>query len=230
MVRLRNSFGLSFLAVAVWALLTPSVFAQDAPTAEAETKVKADATPAGSAASATIAPVAKPEEKHDTSVPLSPKPDLAVWSFITFLVFLTVLRKFAWSPLIGALDQREHKMKQALADAESARHKAEAMLAEHAKKLAKVQDEVKEILAEARRDAEHTKQDIVATANKEAEVTRKRAVEDIEHARDLAMKELFDFVSSNVIGATEHVLGRALSDDDQNRLVQEALNQMGSKT
>lgn len=104
------------------------------------------------------------------------------------------------------------------------------MLAEHAKKLDKVQDEVKEILAEARRDAEHTKQDIVATANKEAEATRKRAVEDIEHARDLAMKELFDFVSSNVIGATENVLGRALSDDDQKRLVQDALNQIGSKT
>ena len=121
-------------------------------------------------------------------------------------------------------------MKQVLADAESARVKAEGMLAEHAKKLDQVQDEVKAILAEARRDAEHTKSEIVAAANKEAEATRKRAVEDIEHARDLAVKELFDFVSSNVIGATEHVLGRALSNDDQSRLVQEALSQMGSKT
>ncbi len=229
MVRLRNSSGLSFLAVAVWALLAPSVFAQDASTATAGAKTNAEAAPVTSPAT-TSAPAAKAEEKHDTSVPLSAKPDLAVWSFITFLVFLAVLRKFAWSPLIGALDQREHKMKQALADAESARIKAEAMLADHAKKLEKVQDEVKEILAEARRDAEHTRQEIVATANKEAEATRKRAVEDIEHARDLAVKELFDFVSSNVISATEHVLGRALSDGDQNRLVQEALNQMGSKT
>lgn len=229
MVRLRNSFGLSFLAVAVWALLAPSAFAQDASTASAEAKPNAEAAPVTSPAPTSV-PAAKAEEKHDTSVPLGPKPDLAVWSFITFLVFLVVLRKFAWSPLIGALDQREHRMKQALADAESSRIKAEAMLAEHAKKLEKVQDEVKEILAEARRDAEHTKHDIVATANKEAEATRKRAVEDIEHARDLAMKELFDFVSSNVIGATEHVLGRALTDGDQTRLVQEALNQMGSKT
>ena len=156
--------------------------------------------------------------------------DLAIWSLVTFVVYLIVLKKAAWGPLIQGLDQREAKMKQQIADAESARVKAEAMLAEHAKKLDKVQDEVKEILAEARRDAEHTKQDIVAVANKEAEATRKRAVEDIEHARDLAMKELFDFVSSNVIGATENVLGRALSDDDQKRLVQDALNQIGSKT
>ena len=156
--------------------------------------------------------------------------DLAVWSLVTFVVYILVLKKAAWGPLIQGLDTRESRMKQQIADAEAARVNSEQMLVEHAKKLDKVQDEVKEILAEARRDAEHTKQDIVATANKEAEATRKRAVEDIEHARDLAVKELFDFVSSNVIGATEHVLGRALSGDDQNRLVQEALNQMGSKT
>ncbi|GDY07586.1 MAG: ATP synthase F0 subunit B [Planctomycetota bacterium] len=156
--------------------------------------------------------------------------DLAIWSLVTFVVYILVLKKAAWGPLIQGLDTRESRMKQQIADAEAARVKAEQMLAEHAKKLDKVQDEVKEILAEARRDAEHTKQDIVATANKEAEATRKRAVEDIEHARDLAMKELFDFVSSNVIGATENVLGRALSDDDQKRLVQDALNQIGSKT
>ena len=156
--------------------------------------------------------------------------DLAIWSLVTFVVYLVVLKKAAWGPLIQGLDQREAKMKQQIADAEAARVKAEQMLADHAKKLDNVQNEVKEILAEARRDAEHTKQDIVAAANKEAEATRKRAVEDIEHARDVAMKELFDFVSSNVIGATEHVLGRALSDDDQKRLVQDALNQMGSKT
>ncbi len=182
-----------------------------------------------------IAPAFASDAGHDEAhaapgAPLGFKGDLAIWSLVTFIVYITVLKKAAWGPLIQGLDTREGRMKQQLADAEAARVKAEAMLAEHAKKLEKVQDEVKEILAEARRDADHTKQDIVATANKEAEATRKRAVEDIEHARDLAMKELFDFVSSNVIGATEHVLGRALSGDDQNRLVQEALNQMGSKT
>lgn len=182
-----------------------------------------------------VAPAFASDTGHDEAhaapgAPLGFKGDLAIWSLVTFVVYITVLKKAAWGPLIQGLDTRENRMKQQLADAEAARVKAEAMLAEHAKKLDKVQDEVKEILAEARRDAEHTKQDIVATANKEAEATRKRAVEDIERARDVAMKELFDFVSSNVIGATEHVLGRTLSSDDQNRLVQDALSQMGSKT
>jgi F-type H+-transporting ATPase subunit b len=187
------------------------------------------AMPAGAVAS-DEAHGAAAHAEAEPGAPMDFVGDLAIWSLVTFVVYLVVLKKAAWGPLIQGLDQREAKMKQQIADAESARVKAEAMLAEHAKKLDRVQDEVKAILSEARRDAEHTKQDIVAAANKEAEATRKRAVEDIEHARDLAMKDLFDFVSSNVIGATEHVLGRALSGDDQNRLVQEALNQIGSKT
>jgi len=178
-----------------------------------------------------VSTVLASDETHaERGAPLDFVGDLAIWSLVTFVVYLFVLKKAAWQPLISGLDQREAGMKQALADAEAARVKAEQMLADHAKKLNAVQDEVKAILAEARRDADHTKTEIVAAANKEAEATRKRAVEDIEHARDLAMKELFDFVSSNVIGATEHVLGRALSGDDQKRLVQEALNQIGSKT
>jgi F-type H+-transporting ATPase subunit b len=176
-------------------------------------------------------PVLAADDAHaKQGAPLGFKIDLAIFSLITFLVYLFLLKWKAWQPLISGLDQREAGVKQALADAESARVKAEKMLTEHAKKLDKVQEEVKEILAEARRDAEYTKQDIVAAANKEAEATRKRAVEDIEHARDVAMKELFDFVSANVIGATENVLGRALSDDDQKRLVKDALSQIGSKT
>lgn len=178
-----------------------------------------------------MSPVFAAEDAHaKQGAPLGFQVDLAIFSLITFLVYLFVLKKAAWQPLISGLDQREAGVKQSLADAEAARVKAEQMLAEHAKKLNAVQDEVKAILAEARRDADHTKAEIVAAANKEAETTRKRAVEDIEHARDLAMKELFDFLNDKVIGATGIVLGRALSEDDQKRLVQDALNQIGSKT
>ncbi|HEY0984523.1 F0F1 ATP synthase subunit B family protein, partial [Schlesneria sp.] len=97
---------------------------------------------------------------------------------------------------------------------------------EHELKLAKVQEEVREILAEARRDAEHTKQEILATAQKEADASRQRAIADIERSRDQALTELFDFVSTNVVNATENVIGRSLSGDDHDRLVKEALSQI----
>lgn len=160
---------------------------------------------------------------HPEGVPLSFKADLALWSLIVFLIFLAVLKKFAWGPLSVALDQREGTIRQNIADAEMARIKAEKMLAAHAEKLDKVQDEVRAIIAEARRDAEHTKNDIIATAQKEAEATRQRAIADIERARDQALDELFAHMSQRIVEATESVVGRSLTGSDHERLIQEAL-------
>ncbi len=151
------------------------------------------------------------------------KADLPLWSLITFGLFFLILAKFAWGPLRDALDGRESRIRQHIADAESNRVKSEALLKDYETRLAKAHDEVKAILAEARKDADHAKQDILATADKESAAMRQRAVGDIERARDQALGELFDFVSKNVVQATEQVVGRSLTGADQERLVKEAL-------
>jgi F-type H+-transporting ATPase subunit b len=151
------------------------------------------------------------EEIREEGVPLKFKKDLALWSAVTFLIFLFLLGKFAWKPLVSALDEREGKIRGDISAAESARLKAEQMLAEHASRMAKVQDEVREALAQARRDADHLKQEIVTQAQKEAQAARDRAVGDISRARDSALKDLFDVMAGEVARATQHVLGRSVN-------------------
>jgi len=158
-------------------------------------------------------------------VPLDFKKDLAIWSLVVFIVFVGVLRLFAWGPLIAGLDKREEGIRANIAEAESARVKAEELLAEHRKQIDQVQDEVREIIAEARRDAEHTKQEIVSEAQKEAEQTKQRAIAEIERSRDAALSDLFDAATTQVVSATEQVLARSLTADDQDRLIDEALSQ-----
>ncbi len=150
--------------------------------------------------------------------------DLAIWSLITFCVLLFVLRKYAWGPMIDGLNKREAGVLDNIAAAEAAHIKATKMLAEHAAKLERVQDEVREILAEARRDADHTRHEIIAAAQKEAETTRQRAVQDIERARDEALNGLFGHMARCVNEATEHVIGRALTGADNERLIEESLS------
>ncbi len=172
---------------------------------------------------------ATPEEGGHGSEPEAPlgwKADLALWSLIVFLLFIAILGKFAWRPLIQGLNERELGIRQHIAAAEEARLKAEQMLADHAAKLDKVQDEVREIVAEARRDAEHTKHQIISEAQSEAEATKKRSILEIERAKDGALKELFDAMAGQVASATEHVLARSLTDQDRNRLIDEALAQL----
>jgi len=157
------------------------------------------------------------------------KSDLAIFTFLVFLLLLALLGKFAWGPVVVGLERREASIHDNIAAAEAARIKSEKMLADHAAKLDKVQDEVREILAEARRDAEHTKSEIVAAAQKEAEASRQRAVHDIERARDQAVDELFDHMGRSVRLATEQVIGRALTGADNDRLIEEALNEFAQR-
>ncbi|MFN9721356.1 MAG: F0F1 ATP synthase subunit B [Planctomycetota bacterium] len=160
---------------------------------------------------------------HDTSVPLKFKDDLAFFSLIVFLLFVAVLGKFAWGPMIQGLDKREAGIQKAISDAEDNRRKSEAMLAEYDQKLKAAEQTVAAMVAEARRDAERTSQDLIANAQKEVGLIRERAKDEIRQAKDSALADVFTQINSQVVLATEHVLGRALNSDDQDRLVSQAL-------
>jgi F-type H+-transporting ATPase subunit b len=160
---------------------------------------------------------------HDTGPPLIPQTDLALWSLVTFICFLFLMKKFAWSPMIEGLDKREAGIRAAISDAEDNRRKAQALLAEYDQKLKAAERTVQEMVAEARRDAERTSQDLIASAQREVGAIRDRAKEEIRQAKDTALSEVFSQINSQVLLATEHVLGRALQDGDQDRLVNQAL-------
>ena len=167
-------------------------------------------------------------EKEKFEVPMDPKSDLILWSIVTFVLFLTVLRKTAWGPLIVGLDNRESKYRKLLEDARADRDKAVALVGDYEQKLKAAQGEVDEIIAEARRDADRTKTDILAAAQQDAETTRKRALDDIDRARDQVISELFDHVRVNVVSATEKVLAHSLSDADHQKLIDDALSEMST--
>lgn len=160
---------------------------------------------------------------HDISVPLKWKSDLALFSLITFILFVVVLGKFAWGPMIQGLDKREAGIMKAISDAEDNRRKSQAMLAEYDQKLKAAEQTVQAMVAEARRDAERAGQDLIASAQREVGLIRDRAKDDIRQATDTALAEVFTQINSKVVLATERVLGRALQDGDQERLVSEAL-------
>ena len=164
-----------------------------------------------------------PHVTHETGAPIGWKPDLVVFSIITFALFLFVLKKVAWGPIVEGLDNREAKYRAMVADTEADRDKALKLLSDYEAKLKVAQSEVDEIIAEARRDAERTKADILAVAQKEAEATRDRALTEIDRAKDQAVAALFVHVRKTVVAATEKILVRSMTGDDQQRLVDEAL-------
>lgn len=164
-----------------------------------------------------------PDEHAKSGPPMEFTKDLALWSLVVFVLFLFILKKFAWLPMIEGLDKREAGIRKAISDAEDGRRKSQALLAEYEQKLKNAEQTVQEMVAEARRDAERTSQDLIAGARREVEAIRDRATDDIRQAKDTALAEVFTQINTQVVQATEHVLGRALQDGDQDRLVSEAI-------
>ncbi len=145
---------------------------------------------------------------------------LAIWSFVVFMVLLGIVGKFGWGPVVQAMHNREHHLEACLHDTEKARNEAEGMLRQYKAEMALASDKIKALLDEARRDAQHTGDEIVRKANAETELLQQRAHRDIEQARDEALVEIWSKAAAMSVQVAGKVLQKNLSVDEQNRLVE----------
>jgi F-type H+-transporting ATPase subunit b len=164
-------------------------------------------------------------EKGVNKQPEEFKPDLAVYSFLVFMVLFAALAKFAWGPILEGLKKREQGVLSNIAAAEASNLKAKKLLEQYDEKLALAQEDVRRMVAEARKDADSTRERLLAEAQRDVEAVKRRATEEIERARSAAIDELFDYMARCVTNASSQVIGRSLSGDDHDRLVNEAVSQ-----
>ena len=162
--------------------------------------------------------------------PLAVDLDLAIWTGVVFAVLLGVLSKFAWPAISAALDERESRIESNIADAAAKHEEAKQLLVQHEAKLASAADEVRALLDEARRDAEHTKSQILADAKKLADQERDRAVRDVERASDIAMKNLAETGANLAVDLAGKVIKQNISAEQQAELVRDALGRLAASS
>ena len=155
--------------------------------------------------------------------------DLAVWSFVVFLTLLALLTKFAWKPIMEGLDKREEGIARQIAETKSANEEAKRMLASYERRLAEASEEVRGMLEEARRDAEATKQAIVAEARRASEDERNRAKHEIQLAKDDALSQIAEKAGHLAVEVAGKFLRDRLGADDQARLVRESVASLSSR-
>ena len=160
--------------------------------------------------------------------PLAVDVDLAVWTGIVFLVLLAVLAQFAWGPIVAALEARERYVIDNIEAAEAKHEDAKQLFAEHQAQLEHAADEVRELLEEARRDAETTKAQIVAEAKRAADDERQRAIRDIDQAKDSAMKQLAEQSANVAVDLASSAIGDSLTPEIQSRMVRDALDKFAA--
>lgn len=143
------------------------------------------------------------------------------WTTVTFLLLAVLLGRFAWKPLLGALEQRERSIESSIEQARQDREAAEALLVEHRALLDQARRERAEAVAAGQRDAERLKADILAQAHAQRDSILKQTEAQIQTAVRDARNDLRAAAVDLAIGAAERLLARNLDDAAQRRLVEE---------
>jgi F-type H+-transporting ATPase subunit b len=155
-----------------------------------------------------------------------PELQVLVWSVIVFFSLLALLWRFAWGPLMRALEERERRMTRRIEETEAGLQAAREKAAECDRRLATIKDEAAAIIAEGKRDAEQVRDGILAAAHDDAAKTLDRAKREIALARDAALEQLRDRVVELTTELAAQVIEREVKPEDHRRFIETGIGRI----
>jgi F-type H+-transporting ATPase subunit b len=157
---------------------------------------------------------------------ISFEPGLVIWIAIAFLTFLWLLKRFAWGPLLNALDERERNIQESLDSAEKAMERAEKISQKNDEAIREAEITAQRIRKQAKEEAEQIRADIVEKARADAEQVKEQALSSIEQEKKKAMLELRDLVSELSIKAVKTILNAELDEKKNKKLVDDFIKDL----
>ena len=150
-------------------------------------------------------------------------PGLFVWTIITFLILLPLLSKFAWKPLLNALEKREDEITNSLENAEKARKERERLTTEGDEIIAQARSEAQAIVSEGKKAADQLKESTLLKAKEEAVTNLEQAKEQIQVEKDKAIAEIKGEVVGLSLSIAEKLVKKNLNEEDNKSLINESL-------
>lgn len=166
-------------------------------------------------------------EAHGSGNPLLQfDPGVGIWSIVTFVLLLTILKKFAWKPIIDSIDERDREIKSSMESAEQARNESKKIADEQKAMLSQSKAEAAEIVAEAKKTAEEFKRRLEQSAIEEKNNILKSAEAEIVAMKESAIAELKSTVATLAIGAAEKLLEDKLDAEASTKLVDQYIEKI----
>ena len=157
---------------------------------------------------------------------VQPDPGLYIWTILTFLILVGLLAKFAWKPLLQALENRQQTIRKALDDARQAKQELERLHGESAKLLAQARSEAAEIVSRSRSDADRFRDEMKEKARAEAAGMVRNAERQIELETSRAIQQIRQEAIDMSVGIASKILQRNVSREDNERLIQETFKEL----
>ncbi len=156
-------------------------------------------------------------------------PGLFIWTIVTFLVLLTLLAKFAWGPLLAALDSRQNAIRKSLDDAQQARQELERLNQESAQIIRQARVDAEAIVTKSRADAERQREELRQKARTEADGIVKNAERQIQLETQRALQQIRHEAIDLSVQIASKLLQRNLTKEDNERLIEDALKQVEAR-
>jgi F-type H+-transporting ATPase subunit b len=152
-------------------------------------------------------------EKSNPLGIITPEPGLAIWTLIIFLLLIFILGKYGFKPIVGALNERDQHITDALAQAEKARAEMALLTSKNEELLNQAKEERNKILAEAREAAERLKNELVEKAHAESLKKMADAFREIDTQKKAAIVEIKNTVGEMALQIAEKVIRKDLNND-----------------
>jgi F-type H+-transporting ATPase subunit b len=151
-----------------------------------------------------------------------------IFYMINFLILVGVLTKFLYKPFLGMLEERKKRIQDAFDSAEMMNRRADEKMANYTARIAKVEEEGREIIKEAKQRAEAQAADIISEANEKASQIVAAAQRQIELDKQKAMDDMKQHVAALAMMAAEKIVERDIAQIGQEQIVDEIIEQAGS--
>ncbi|KMY56297.1 MULTISPECIES: F0F1 ATP synthase subunit B [Bacillaceae] len=152
-----------------------------------------------------------------------------LFQLIMFIILLALIKKFAWGPLMGIMQQREEHISSEIDAAEKSRVEASKLLEETRAELKASRQQAQEIIENAKKVGISQKEEIIAAARAEAERLKESAKMEIEQQTEQAMSALREQVASLSVLIASKVIEKDLSAADQEKLINEYIQEAGEE-
>ena len=156
-------------------------------------------------------------------------PGLFVWTILTFLVLVWLLRRFAWGPLLEALERREKLITSAVEDAQKTKAELARVKEDSERLLAEARREAGSLVSQARADAERLRGELREKAAAEAATITKNAEREIEQQTRRAIQQLRQEAVDLSLQMASKILQRNVSRQDNDALIQDFVGQLENK-
>jgi len=160
---------------------------------------------------------------------LSPDPGLYIWTIVSFLVLVGLLKAFAWGPLLRAVEEREHAMRRERELAEAARQEAEDIRRRLSEKLDGAAAQAEEILSQAGREGSALRERLKKEAEEDSRRLLEKSREQLSEEKARLVLELRREVAALSVQAAERLLKKSVDARVKEETLAQFLREMDSR-